>query len=81
MLLLNIIAVLFIYSIYIAWLFNLFFFKSFTQYVDRDVARLRKEIYDIGRDFERNVCKQQQQQQQQHIPKMNDAYNPDDLVY
>jgi len=46
MLLLNFIAVLLIYSIYVAWVFNFFFFKKFSQYVDRDFERARKEIYN-----------------------------------
>ncbi len=51
-LLTNIIAVLIVYSIYVAWIYDLFAFKDFTKFLKRDVEDLRRDIYQEGREIE-----------------------------
>jgi len=51
----NLIAVLFIYSLYVAWVYNLLFVKSFTKYVESDLDKMRREIYKEGRKIEDDI--------------------------
>ncbi len=51
----NIIAVLFVYSLYVAWVYNLLFVKSVTKYVESDLDKMRREIYQEGRKIEDEI--------------------------
>lgn len=54
-LLTNIIIVIFIYILYVAWKYNLLFIKSFTKYVESDLDKMRREIYQEGRKIEDGI--------------------------
>lgn len=54
-LLTNIILILFAYTLYVAWVYNLLFIKSFTKYVESDLDKMKREIYQEGRHIEDEI--------------------------
>lgn len=43
------------YSIYYAWIYNFLSLRQFTHFVDREAERMKKDIYDVGRDIESDI--------------------------
>lgn len=54
-LLLNLILAIGIYSLYYAWTYNYFGMRHFTHFVDKEAERMKRDIYDAGKDIEKEI--------------------------